>query len=68
MPPPPGAVQCRNEAVARAAYRNVAGADRDPVATYVFATKPFAARPGRTSESVRVPDNADLHVFTVAVS
>ena len=45
-----GSVQYGNEVVARAAYRNVAGADRDPVATYVFATKPFAAPAGGRSE------------------
>ncbi|MGW3943001.1 hypothetical protein ACWEKP_46300, partial [Streptomyces phaeochromogenes] len=63
-----GTVQFGNEVVARAAYRNVAGADKDPVATYVFATKPFEAPAGRTIRSVKLPYNADLHVFTVAVS
>ncbi|TXS63479.1 glycoside hydrolase family 92 protein [Streptomyces sp. me109] len=62
-----GTVQYGNETVARATYRNVAGADKDPVATYVFATKPFAAPAGKTVRSVRLPDNADLHVFTLAV-
>ncbi|MFG2353465.1 GH92 family glycosyl hydrolase [Streptomyces sp. NPDC048521] len=61
-----GTVQFGNEVVAEAAYRNVAGADKDPVATYVFATKPFAAPAGRTIKSVRLPENADLHVFTLA--
>ncbi|MFI5686523.1 GH92 family glycosyl hydrolase [Streptomyces sp. NPDC051636] len=61
-----GTVQYGNETVAKAAYRNVAGADKDPVATYVFATKPFEAPAGRTIRSVRLPDNADLHVFTLA--
>lgn len=63
-----GTVQYGNEVVARTAYRNVAGADKDPVATYVFATKPVEAPAGRTIKSVKLPDNADLHVFTVAVS
>ncbi|WP_405930712.1 GH92 family glycosyl hydrolase [Streptomyces sp. NBC_00827] len=63
-----GTVQYGNETVARAAYRNVAGADKDPVATYVFATKPFQAPSGKTIRSVKLPDNADLHVFTLAVS
>ncbi|WP_326720155.1 GH92 family glycosyl hydrolase [Streptomyces sp. NBC_00243] len=63
-----GTVQYDNETVARAAYRNVAGADKDPVATYVFATKPFQAPSGKTIRSVKLPDNADLHVFTLAVS
>ncbi|MFF1682175.1 GH92 family glycosyl hydrolase [Streptomyces sp. NPDC058256] len=63
-----GTVQYDNETVARAAYRNVAGADKDPVATYVFATKPFQAPPGKTIRSVKLPDNADLHVFTLAVN
>ncbi|WP_371599763.1 GH92 family glycosyl hydrolase [Streptomyces sp. NBC_00564] len=63
-----GTVQYDNETVARAAYRNVAGADKDPVATYVFATKPFQAPSGKTVRSVKLPDNADLHVFTLAVS
>ncbi|MFF2378879.1 GH92 family glycosyl hydrolase [Streptomyces sp. NPDC058108] len=62
-----GTVQYGNETVARATYRNVAGADKDPVATYVFATKPFTAPAGKTVRSVTLPDNADLHVFTLAV-
>ncbi|MEU0004509.1 GH92 family glycosyl hydrolase [Streptomyces sp. NPDC006314] len=61
-----GTVQYGNEVVARTAYRNVAGADKDPVATYVFATKPFTAPAGRRIRSVRLPENADLHVFTLA--
>ncbi|MFE7957650.1 GH92 family glycosyl hydrolase [Streptomyces sp. NPDC057413] len=62
-----GTVRYGNEVVARTAYRNVAGADRDPVATYVFATKPFTAPDGKRITSVRLPRNADLHVFTLAV-
>ncbi|MEU6367869.1 GH92 family glycosyl hydrolase [Streptomyces sp. NPDC046931] len=62
-----GTVQYGNEVVARTAYRNVAGADRDPVATYVFATRPYEAPTGRTIRSVTLPDDADLHVFTLAV-
>ncbi|MGW4755625.1 GH92 family glycosyl hydrolase [Streptomyces chartreusis] len=62
-----GTVQYGNEVVARAAYRNVAGADRDPVDTYVFATKPFTAPEGRTIARVKLPDDTDLHVFTLAV-
>ncbi|MGY4962853.1 GH92 family glycosyl hydrolase [Streptomyces sp. 900105245] len=61
-----GTVHYGNEVVAKTAYRNVAGADKDPVATYVFATKPFTAPDGRTIRSVRLPRNTDLHVFTVA--
>ncbi|MBK3639296.1 GH92 family glycosyl hydrolase [Streptomyces sp. MBT33] len=61
-----GTVQYGNEIVARTAYRNVAGADKDPVATYVFATKPFTAPEGKTVVSVKLPQNADLHVFTLA--
>ncbi|MFJ8781514.1 GH92 family glycosyl hydrolase [Streptomyces sp. NPDC102476] len=63
-----GTVQYGNEVVARAAYRNVAGADRDPVATYVFATKPFKAPEGKSIAGVKLPDDTDLHVFTLAVS
>ncbi|MFE9769332.1 GH92 family glycosyl hydrolase [Streptomyces sp. NPDC005808] len=63
-----GTVQYGNETVAVAAYRNVAGADKDPVKTYVFATKPFTAPSGKTITSVRLPDNTDLHVFTLAVN
>jgi hypothetical protein len=63
-----GTVQYGNEVVARTAYRNVAGADKDPVATYVFATKPFAAPTGKTIKSVTLPDDPDLHVFTLAVN
>ncbi|MER8013463.1 GH92 family glycosyl hydrolase [Streptomyces griseoluteus] len=62
-----GAVQYGNEVVAKAAYRNVAGADKDPVATYVFATKPFAAPDGKQIRSVKLPDDGDLHVFALAV-
>lgn len=61
-----GTVQYGNEVVARAAYRNVAGADRDPVATYVFATKPFTAPEGRQVASVTLPRDADLHIFALA--
>ncbi len=61
-----GTVQYGNEVVAKAAYRNVAGADKDPVVTYVFATKPFAAPDGKTIASVKLPRNTDLHVFTLA--
>ncbi|MDH6453531.1 MULTISPECIES: GH92 family glycosyl hydrolase [unclassified Streptomyces] len=61
-----GTVQYGNEVVARAAYRNVAGADRDPVATYVFATKAFTAPEGRRIASVTLPRNTDLHVFALA--
>ncbi|MFE7173887.1 GH92 family glycosyl hydrolase [Streptomyces sp. NPDC057616] len=61
-----GTVQYGNEVVARTAYRNVAGADKDPVATYVFATKPFAAPAGKTIVKVKLPQNTDLHVFTLA--
>lgn len=62
-----GTVQYDNETVARTAYRNVAGADRDPVATYVFATKPFTAPDGKRIASVKLPQNTGLHVFTLAV-
>ncbi|GAB7110172.1 GH92 family glycosyl hydrolase [Streptomyces phaeofaciens JCM 4814] len=61
-----GTVQYGNVVVARSAYRNVAGADKDPVATYVFATKPFSAPEGRTITSVKLPHQADLHVFALA--
>ncbi|MET7288396.1 GH92 family glycosyl hydrolase [Streptomyces sp. NPDC005573] len=62
-----GSVHYGNQVVARTAYRNVAGADKDPVATYVFATTPFTAPAGRTVKSVRLPQNTDLHVFALAV-
>ncbi|MDX2704844.1 GH92 family glycosyl hydrolase [Streptomyces sp. PA03-6a] len=62
-----GSVKFGNEVVAKTAYRNVAGADKDPVATYVFATKPFSAPDGKTITSVKLPENTDLHVFTLAV-
>ncbi|MFJ8509048.1 GH92 family glycosyl hydrolase [Streptomyces avermitilis] len=63
-----GTVQYGNEVVARTPYRNVAGADKDPVATYVFATKPYTAPAGKKIKSVKLPDNTDLHVFTLAVN
>jgi hypothetical protein len=62
-----GAVQYGNRVVAKTAYRNVAGADKDPVATYVFATRPFEAPAGRRIASVRLPADTDLHVFALAV-
>ncbi|MEV7886613.1 GH92 family glycosyl hydrolase [Streptomyces sp. NPDC002817] len=62
-----GGVQYGNEVVAEAAYRNIAGAGRDPVATYVFATEPFTAPAGKRIASVRLPDDPRLHVFTLAV-
>ncbi len=55
-----------NEVVAKTAYRNVAGADKDPVATYVFATRPVTAPDGAAVRSVTLPHDADLHVFTLA--
>ncbi|KOX02910.1 GH92 family glycosyl hydrolase [Streptomyces sp. NRRL B-3648] len=61
-----GSVQYGNEVVARTAYRNVAGADKDPVATYVFATKPYQAPAGKQIRSVTLPRDTDLHVFTLA--
>ncbi|MFI1356728.1 GH92 family glycosyl hydrolase [Streptomyces sp. NPDC020898] len=61
-----GTVQYGNEVVARTTYRNVAGAGRDPVPTYVFATRPFQAPAGRSIASVRLPADANLHVFTLA--
>ncbi|KOV69225.1 GH92 family glycosyl hydrolase [Streptomyces sp. MMG1121] len=63
-----GTVQYGNEVVARTAYRNVAGADKDPVAAYVFATEPFTAPAGKAIASVRLPHDGDLHVFTLATS
>ena len=63
-----GAVQYGNEVVAKTAYRNVSGADKDPVATYVFATRPFAAPEGKTIAGVTLPQNTDLHVFTLATA
>ncbi|MBV2354199.1 GH92 family glycosyl hydrolase [Streptomyces sp. J2-1] len=61
-----GTVQFGNEIVAKTAYRNVAGADKDPVSAYVFATKPFTAPDGRTAVGVKLPQNSNVHVFTVA--
>ncbi|MFI9253462.1 GH92 family glycosyl hydrolase [Streptomyces sp. NPDC053069] len=61
-----GTVQYDNRVVAKTAYRNVAGAGKDPVTTYVFATKPFTAPEGKAVRSVRLPHNGDLHVFTLA--
>ncbi|MDX3450966.1 GH92 family glycosyl hydrolase [Streptomyces sp. ME02-8801-2C] len=62
-----GTVQYGNEIVARTPYRNVSGSGRDPVPTYIFATRPFQAPPGRSIASVRLPANANVHVFTLAV-
>ncbi|MGW2894562.1 GH92 family glycosyl hydrolase [Streptomyces sp. NPDC001212] len=61
-----GTVQFGNSVVAKTAYRNVAGADKDAVTTYVFATAPYEAPAGKRISGVRLPGNADLHVFTVA--
>ncbi|MFI1292891.1 GH92 family glycosyl hydrolase [Streptomyces sp. NPDC020792] len=61
-----GTVQYGNTVVARTAYRNAAGAGKDTVTTYVFATEPYEAPAGKRISAVRLPGNADLHVFTVA--
>jgi hypothetical protein len=61
-----GTVAYGNEVVAKAAYRNVAGADKDPVATYVFATKPVTAPDGKAVRSVTLPHDTDVHVFALA--
>ncbi|MFJ3720065.1 GH92 family glycosyl hydrolase [Streptomyces sp. NPDC090057] len=61
-----GTVAFGNEVVAKAAYRNVAGADKDPVATYVFATKPVTAPDGKAVRSVTLPHDTDVHVFALA--
>ncbi|EST34514.1 alpha-1,2-mannosidase [Streptomyces roseochromogenus subsp. oscitans DS 12.976] len=61
-----GTVQYGNEVVARTPYRNAAGAGKDSVPTYVFATKPFMAPYGKSIASVRLPKNGNLHVFTLA--
>ncbi|MFB7509424.1 GH92 family glycosyl hydrolase [Streptomyces broussonetiae] len=61
-----GRVQYGNEVVAKTAYRNAAGAGKDPVAAYVFATRPFTAPHGKTVASVRLPHDAGLHVFALA--
>ena len=63
-----GTVQYGNETVARTAYWNVARVGRDPVPTYVFATKPFRAPAGRSIASVRLPADANLHVFALATA
>ncbi|MER6180464.1 GH92 family glycosyl hydrolase [Streptomyces sp. NPDC001652] len=62
-----GSVRYGNEVVAEAAYRNIAGGGRDPVATYVFATEPFTAPAGKRIASVRLPDDPRLRVFALAV-
>lgn len=61
-----GSVRYGNEVVARTAYRNVPGAGREPVVTYVFATEPFRAPEGKAVARVRLPRDPDLHVFTLA--
>ncbi|WP_329269726.1 GH92 family glycosyl hydrolase [Streptomyces sp. NBC_01451] len=63
-----GTVRYGNEVVARTAYRNVSGAGRDPVPTYVFATSPFQAPAGRRIASVRLPADTDLHIFTLGTA
>ncbi|MET7617664.1 GH92 family glycosyl hydrolase [Streptomyces sp. NPDC005408] len=62
-----GTVQYGNETVARTAYRNISGGDKDVVDAYVFATKAFRAPAGKTIRSVTLPDNQNIHVFTVAL-
>ncbi|WP_371663213.1 GH92 family glycosyl hydrolase [Streptomyces sp. NBC_00280] len=63
-----GTVQYGNEVVARTSYRNVSGAGRDPVPTYVFATRPFQAPAGRSIASVRLPADVNLHIFALATT
>ncbi|MFF0062463.1 GH92 family glycosyl hydrolase [Streptomyces sp. NPDC005279] len=62
-----GTVQYGNETVARTPYRNVSGGDKDVVDAYIFATKSFRAPSGKTIRSVTLPDNQNIHVFTVAL-
>ncbi|MFC8344078.1 GH92 family glycosyl hydrolase [Streptomyces sp. NPDC057280] len=61
-----GSVRYGNEVVARTPYRNVPGAGREAVATYVFVTEPFRAPAGKAVAGVRLPREPDLHVFTLA--
>ncbi|MEU4928922.1 GH92 family glycosyl hydrolase, partial [Streptomyces yokosukanensis] len=61
-----GTVRYGNEVVARTPYRNAAGAGREPVAAYVFATRPYQAPAGRRIKSVRLPGDPGLHVFALA--
>ncbi|MDN3021468.1 GH92 family glycosyl hydrolase [Streptomyces sp. S.PB5] len=60
-------IQYDNKVVARTTYRNIAGAGRDPVATYVFATEPHTAPEGKRIASARLPNAPRLHVFALAV-
>jgi hypothetical protein len=61
-----GSLMFGNLVVAKTAYRNEAGGSRDPVATYVLATKPAAIAPGKQVAAVKLPNNGDIHVFAVA--
>jgi hypothetical protein len=56
-----------NVIVANTPYRNQSGGGSEKVATHIFATKTYTAPEGKTLASIVLPEDADLHVFAVAV-
>ncbi|WP_237536528.1 GH92 family glycosyl hydrolase [Streptomyces sp. SID5785] len=54
-----------NTVVARTDHRNSPGGKGDPA--YVFATEPFQVPDGKHIKSVTLPEDADLHVFTLGL-
>ncbi len=59
-------VQYGNLVVAKTPYRNQPGGGKEPVATHIFATRPFAFPAGKRPVSVVLPENTNLHIFSVA--
>jgi predicted alpha-1,2-mannosidase len=55
-----------NLVMATTPYRNEAGGGKDPVATHIFATKPFVLPAGKSPISVTLPKNRDLRIFALA--
>jgi predicted alpha-1,2-mannosidase len=61
-----GSLKFGNLVVAKTGYRNEAGGGKDPVASYILATKPVPLAAGKQVAAVKLPQNMDIHVFAVA--
>lgn len=56
-----------NVILANTPYRNQSGGGSEKVATHIFATKTYVAPEGKTLASVVLPDDANMHIFAVAL-
>jgi len=61
-----GDLKFGNVVVAKTGHRNEAGGGSDPIATYMFATKPVPLAAGKQVAAVKLPQSMDIHVFAVA--